>query len=139
MAGMPNQRVVDPPVEDRGRPVASVTALGCTFDPQSNDDSAARMALSGDSFAMLLAEPFFAGDTNKPASDAFKQSGVPGAVVQPSEKRGRDRGQALLRRRQGTDAVAGTLPPRIGAARGPRRPPRAGAPYVPRAVLMGAR
>jgi hypothetical protein len=135
---MPNQRVVDSPVEGPGRPVAPFTALGCTFDPQSNDDSAAGMAVSGDSFAMLLAEPIFAGDTNKPVSDAFKQSGLPSAVVQPSEKRGRDRGQALLRRRQGTDAAAGTMPPRIGAACGPR-PPGAGAPYVPRTVLMGAR
>lgn len=36
------------------------------------------MAMSDDSFAMLLAEPFFAGYANRPVSDAFKQSAVPG-------------------------------------------------------------
>lgn len=67
---MPKQRVVNLPVEDPGRAVAFFTAPGCTFNPLSTDDSAARMAESGDVFVMLLAEPFFWGCTNKPVSAA---------------------------------------------------------------------
>ena len=73
---MPRQIFVNLPVKDLDRAVAFFTALGVRFNPQFTDDNATCMIVSDDIFVILLVEPFFAGFTKKPVSDAFRQTEV---------------------------------------------------------------
>ena len=67
---------VNLPVKDLQRSVAFFTALGFSFNPQFTDDNATCMIVSDDIFVMLLVEPFFQGFTEKPVSDAHRQTEV---------------------------------------------------------------
>ena len=73
---MSRQIFVNLPVRDLDRSVAFFTALGFSFNPQFTDDNATCMVVSDDIFVMLLVEPYFAGFTKKPVSDAFRQTEV---------------------------------------------------------------
>ncbi|MEJ7807157.1 MAG: glyoxalase/bleomycin resistance/extradiol dioxygenase family protein, partial [Telluria sp.] len=61
---------------DLDQSVAFFTALGFKFNPKFTDENATCMIVGEDSFVMLLVESFFATFTNKPLSDATKQTEV---------------------------------------------------------------
>ncbi len=73
---MPRQIFVNLPVKDIARTRTFFTALGFGFNPQFSNDQALCMPFGEDSFAMLLAEPFFQGFTKKPVADATKSTEV---------------------------------------------------------------
>ncbi|WP_298830963.1 VOC family protein [uncultured Piscinibacter sp.] len=73
---MGRQIFVNLPVRDVARTRAFFTALGFSFNPQFSDDKALCMVIADDSFAMLLAEPFFQGFTKKPVADARNSTEV---------------------------------------------------------------
>jgi len=73
---MTTQIFVNLPVKDLDKSVAFFTALGFKFNPKFTDENATCMIVGEDSFVMLLVESFFATFTNKPLSDATKQTEV---------------------------------------------------------------
>ncbi|UYB53725.1 VOC family protein [Xanthomonas sp. AM6] len=70
MTDSPQMIFVNLPVRDLEASRAFFAALGYSFNPAFSDDKAACMVVSDSIFVMLLTEPFFAGFTNKPISDA---------------------------------------------------------------------
>lgn len=73
---MPQHIYVNLPVKDLERSKAFFAALGFDFNPQFSDDKAACMVVSDTIYVMLLAEPFFAGFTDKPIADAHRSTEV---------------------------------------------------------------
>lgn len=73
---MAKQIFVNLPVKDLQRSVAFFTRLGFTFNPQFTDENATCMIVAENIFVMLLVERFFATFTDKPISDATKQTEV---------------------------------------------------------------
>jgi uncharacterized protein len=73
---MATQIFVNLPVKDLNRSVKFFTHLGFTFNAQFTDDNATCMIVGENIFVMLLVEPFFQQFTDKPISDATKQTEV---------------------------------------------------------------
>ena len=73
---MATQIFVNLPVKDLHRSVKFFTHLGFTFNAQFTDDNATCMIVGENIFVMLLVEPFFRQFTDKPISDATKQTEV---------------------------------------------------------------
>lgn len=73
---MATQIFVNLPVKDLNRSVKFFTHLGFTFNAQFTDDNATCMIVGENIFVMLLVEPFFRQFTDKPISDATKQTEV---------------------------------------------------------------
>ena len=73
---MGRQIFVNLPVKDIALTRTFFTALGFEFNPQFSNDQGLCMLIGEDSFAMLLAEPFFEGFTKKPVADAAKSTEV---------------------------------------------------------------
>lgn len=67
---MSRRLFVNLPVRDLERSVAFFRALDFDFDPKFTDRNATCMVVSEHVQVMLLVEPFFAGFTKKPLSDA---------------------------------------------------------------------
>jgi predicted lactoylglutathione lyase len=57
------------PVRDLEKSKAFFSGLGFTFNPQFTDENAACMVIGGDSFAMLLVEPYFRSFTPRALCD----------------------------------------------------------------------
>ncbi|MEG2803040.1 VOC family protein [Stenotrophomonas sp.] len=70
MTTPPQMIFVNLPVRDLAASKAFFAALGYTFNPTFTDENAACMIISDSIFVMLLVEPFFAGFTPRPISDA---------------------------------------------------------------------
>ena len=66
---MPTKIFVNLPVQDLARSTRFFTELGFSFDPRFTDENAACLVISGDSYAMLLTEPFFRNFTDKELAD----------------------------------------------------------------------
>ena len=73
---MARQIFVNLPVKDLPRSVEFFTRLGFTFNQQFTNEQATCMIVDEDIYVMLLVEPFFAGFTKKPVSDATKSTEV---------------------------------------------------------------
>lgn len=74
--GNPQMIFVNLAVRDLQASRTFFAALGYSFNPQFSDDNAACMVISDSIFVMLLVEPFFQTFTNKPLTDARKQTEV---------------------------------------------------------------
>jgi uncharacterized protein len=66
---MPTKIFVNLPVKDLARSTRFFTELGFSFDPRFTDENAGCLVISGDSYAMLLTEPFFRNFTDKELAD----------------------------------------------------------------------
>ena len=64
------------PVKDLNKSIGFFTKLGFTFNPQFTDDQATCMILGENIFAMLLIEERFKDFTQKPISNAQKNTEV---------------------------------------------------------------
>jgi len=73
---MHKQIYVNLPVKDLARSRAFFSSLGFEFNPQFSNDQGACMIVGENIFAMLLAEPFFQGFTNKPIANARETTEV---------------------------------------------------------------
>jgi predicted lactoylglutathione lyase len=73
---MHKQIYVNLPVKDLARSRAFFASLGFEFNPQFSNDQGACMIVGENIFAMLLAEPFFQGFTNKPIANARETTEV---------------------------------------------------------------
>lgn len=74
---MPQQIFINLPVKNLERSKAFFEKLGFSFNPQFTDENAACMIISENhSYAMLLAEPYFATFTPKSIADASKTTEV---------------------------------------------------------------
>jgi uncharacterized protein len=67
---------VNLPVKDLERSRAFFASLGFSFNEQFSDEKAACLVIGENLHAMLLTEPFFSTFTQKPVSDATKQTEV---------------------------------------------------------------
>lgn len=72
----PQMIFVNLPVRDLQATRTFFAALGYSFNPKFSDDKAACMVISDSIFVMLLVEPFFKTFTDKPLSDARRQTEV---------------------------------------------------------------
>lgn len=84
MSDSPQMIFVNLPVRDLEAAKAFFAALGYAFNPTFTDQNAACMIVSDSIFVMLLVEPFFAGFTSKPVSDARAGTEVIVALSAPS-------------------------------------------------------
>ncbi|MBN6113573.1 VOC family protein [Xanthomonas bonasiae] len=84
MSDAPQMIFVNLPVRDLAASKAFFAALGYAFNPTFTDQNAACMIVSDSIFVMLLTEPFFAGFTSKPISDARVRTEVITALSAPS-------------------------------------------------------
>jgi predicted lactoylglutathione lyase len=73
---MGRQIYVNLPIKNMERSQAFFKALGFSFNPQFTNEQGACMVVADDIYVMLLTEPFFAGFTRKPVSDAKKSTEV---------------------------------------------------------------
>ena len=73
---MHKQIYVNLAVKDLARSRAFFSSLGYEFNPQFSNDQGACMIIGENIFAMLLAEPFFQGFTNKPIANARETTEV---------------------------------------------------------------
>ena len=73
---MHKQIYVNLPVKDLARSREFFASLGFEFNPQFSNDQGACMIIGENIFAMLLAEPFFQGFTNKPIANARETTEV---------------------------------------------------------------
>jgi predicted lactoylglutathione lyase len=80
VTAMSTKIFVNLPVKDLKRSVEFFAKLGYRFDPRFTDENATCMVIGDDSFAMLLAEPFFRSFLDKPVADAKRGSEVLVAV-----------------------------------------------------------
>lgn len=83
---MANQLFVNLPVKDLQKSIAFFTHLGYKFNPQFTDETATCMIIGENIFVMLLVEARFRDFTNKPISDATKQTEVLLALDEPSRE-----------------------------------------------------
>ncbi len=67
---MGRQIYVNLPIKNLERTQAFFGSLGFSFNPQFTNAQGACMVVADDIYVMLLTEPFFAGFTKKPVSDA---------------------------------------------------------------------
>ena len=71
---MTTQMYLNLPVKNLKRSVEFFTKLGYTFNPQFTNENATCMIVSENIFVMLLVEKFFQTFTDKPISDATKNT-----------------------------------------------------------------
>ena len=71
---MSTQMFLNLPVKNLNRSVEFFTKLGYTFNPQFTNENATCMIVSENIFVMLLVEKFFQTFTDKPISDATKNT-----------------------------------------------------------------
>ncbi|WP_369980596.1 VOC family protein [Xanthomonas bundabergensis] len=86
MSDSPQMIFVNLPVRDLEVSKTFFAALGYAFNPTFTDQNAACMIVSDSIFVMLLVEPFFAGFTSKPISDARAGTEVIIALSAPSRE-----------------------------------------------------
>lgn len=66
---MAGQIFINLPVKDLPRSIAFFERLGFSFDPDFTDERAGCMVFGGNTYVMLLTEPFFTSFTGRPVAD----------------------------------------------------------------------